>query len=251
MRLLILGGTTEATRLAARLADRTDIAATLSYAGRTEMPASQPIPIRIGGFGGVEGLSRYLTENHIDLLIDATHPFAAQISANAANAARATGTPITVLTRKPWARQEGDDWTEVANNAEAVAALSDAPRRVFLTIGRLGVGDFRAAPQHHYLVRTIDAPEAHDMPPDHQLILARGTFALDEEIALMRDEVIDVLVTKNSGGEATYAKIAAARALHIPVVMVTPPRRPDVPEVYTVDDCMRVIEAHLAASASA
>ncbi len=147
-------------------------------------------------------------------------------------------------------RQDGDHWIEVANNAEAVAALGDRPRRVFLTIGRLGVGDYRVAPQHHYLIRTIDAPDAADMPPDHDLILARGTFALDDEIALMRDHRIDALVTKNSGGEATYAKIAAARTLDIPVVMVTPPRRPDVPEVYTVEDCLRVIEAHLAASAS-
>lgn len=249
MRLLILGGTTEATRLAARLADRADISATLSYAGRTEVPASQPIAVRVGGFGGAEGLARYLADNEIDFLIDATHPFAAQISANAALAAIATNTPILVLTRKPWTRQTGDNWIEVANNAEAVAALGDAPRRVFLTIGRLGVGDFRAASQHQYLIRTIDAPDAADMPPDHKLILARGTFALADEIALMRDEKIDVLVTKNSGGEATYAKIAAARALNIPVVMVTPPRRPDVPEVYTVDDCMRTIEAHLVASA--
>jgi precorrin-6A/cobalt-precorrin-6A reductase len=248
MRLVILGGTTEATRLAARLADRADISATLSYAGRTEVPASQPIPVRVGGFGGAEGLARYLAENKVDLLIDATHPFAARISANAADAARATETSILVLTRKPWTRQASDTWIEVANNAEAVAALGDAPRRVFLTIGRLGVGDFRAAPQHHYLIRTIDAPDRADMPPDHRLILARGTFALDDEIALMRAEKIDVLVTKNSGGDATYAKIAAARALSIPVVMVTPPRRPDVPEVYSTDDCMRVIEGHLSAS---
>lgn len=248
MRLLILGGTTEATRLAGRLADRADIAATLSYAGRTEMPASQPIPVRMGGFGGAEGLARYLTENHIDLLVDATHPFAARISQNAAAAARATGTPILGLTRQPWARQDGDTWIEVANNAEAVAALGDGPRRVFLTIGRLGVGDFRVAPQHHYLIRTIDAPQPHDMPPDHRLILARGTFALEEEIGLMRNERVDMLVTKNSGGEATYAKIAAARALHIPVVVVTPPHRPDLPEVYTVEDCLHAIEAHLASS---
>lgn len=250
MRLLILGGTTEATRLAARLADRADIAATLSYAGRTEAPAGQPIPVRVGGFGGADGLAHYLTENKIDFLIDATHPFAAQISANAALAAKATDTPILVLTRKPWMQQAGDDWIEVADNAQAVTALGDRPRRVFLTIGRLGVGDYRAASQHHYLIRTIDAPDAADMPPDHDLILARGTFALDDEIALMRDHRIDILVTKNSGGDATYAKIAAARTLDIPVVMVTPPRRPDVPEVYTVEDCLRAIEAHLAASAS-
>lgn len=249
MRLLILGGTTEATRLAARLADRADLVATLSYAGRTEVPASQPIPVRIGGFGGAEGLARYLAENKIDFLIDATHPFAAQISANAALAAKAANTPILVLTRKPWMRQDGDQWIEVANNAEAVAALGDTPRRVFLTIGRLGVGDYRVAPQHHYLIRTIDAPDTADMPPRHNLILARGTFTLDDEIALMREHWIDILVTKNSGGDATYAKIAAARALEIPVALVTPPRRPDVPEVYTIDDCLRVIEAHLAASA--
>lgn len=250
MRLLILGGTTEASRLATRLADMDDVAAMLSYAGRTEVPADQPIPVRIGGFGGVEGLSRYLVDNAIDLMIDATHPFAARISDNAARAAAATQVPLVVLTRKPWVRTEGDRWTEVADNSAAIDAIGPAPARIFLTIGRLGVGDFRAAPKHHYLIRTIDAPADADLPANHTLILARGTFDLDAEIGLMRGHGIDVLVTKNSGGAATYAKIAAARALHLPVILIRPPVRPSVPTVYTVDDCLEMIRSHRAASAS-
>lgn len=250
MRLLILGGTTEASRLAAQLARVCDVTATLSYAGRTEVPADQPIPVRIGGFGGAEGLARYLIDNAIDLVIDATHPFAARISDNAARAAAATHTPLVVLTRKPWDRSEGDLWTEVADNSAAIAVIGSKASRVFLTIGRLGVGDFRAAPQHHYLIRTIDAPPDADLPPDHALILARGTFDLDAEIRLMRDHAIDVLVTKNSGGAATYAKIAAARALRVPVILVRPPARPDVPTVYSVEDCLDVVRAHRVASTS-
>lgn len=244
MRILVLGGTTEATRLAERLATRPDIEATLSYAGRTDAPAAQPIPVRIGGFGGAEGLAHYLVEKAIDLVIDATHPFAQRISANAAIAAHATGTPLFVYTRKPWEAVPGDNWTEVADNAGVIAALGPAPRRVFLTIGRLGVGDFRATTQHHYVIRTIDAPDAHDLPASHQLILARGTFTVEAEIALMQTHGIEVLVTKNSGGEATYGKIAAARALHLPVILVTPPHRPEVPQVHSIKACMARISAH-------
>jgi len=244
MRILILGGTTEASRLAAALAGRADIAAVLSYAGRTREPAAQPIPVRVGGFGGAEGLARYLADETIDLIVDATHPFAERISANAATAAAATGTVIVAFTRPPWQRQPGDDWFEVADNAAALAALGPAPRRVFLTIGRLGIGDFRVGPPHHYLIRAIDPPPADDLPADHRLVLARGTFGRDEEIALMRAHAIDVLVTKNSGGEATYAKIAAARELGLPVVLVRPPARPDVPEVHTLAACLDAIAAH-------
>jgi precorrin-6A/cobalt-precorrin-6A reductase len=244
MRILILGGTTEASHLARRLAGRTDIDPVLSYAGRTQEPKPQPIPTRVGGFGGIDGLAAYLIAESIDLMIDATHPFAVQISENAAAAAKRTRTPLFVFSRAPWAPEPGDRWIEVVDNHAAMAALGRGPKRVLLTIGRLGVDDFRAAPQHHYIIRTIDAPDAGHMPPDHRLVLARGPFSLEDELALMRDEAVDILVTKNSGGRSTYAKIEAARTLGLPVIMVTPPARPDVPVIHDLEACLAAIEAH-------
>ncbi|MDR3373843.1 MAG: cobalt-precorrin-6A reductase [Ancalomicrobiaceae bacterium] len=247
MNLLILGGTTEASRLAERLAGHTKIAATLSYAGRTEAPARQPIPIRIGGFGGVDGLVAYLRDHAIDMVVDATHPFAAQMSEHAVAACALTGTALLVFSRAPWQRQEGDRWIEVADNAAAAAALGATPRRVLMTIGRLGLSAFLTAPQHHYLIRTIDPPDDADVPPDHRLLYARGPFTLADELRLMREEAVDIVVTKNSGGAATYAKIAAARDLALPVVIVQPPARADVPTCHDLDACMAVIEAHVSA----
>ena len=233
MRILVLGGTTEASRLAKALAERADIEATLSLAGRTVDPAAQPIPTRIGGFGGVEGLAAYLRDHAIDALVDATHPFAAQISRNAAEAARATGTPIVAFVRPAWTRAPGDDWREVASLEEAAGAIGAAPRRVLLTTGRLGLARCAVAPQHHYVVRTIDPPEAEVLAglPDHVLLFDRGPFDLAAERALMERERIEVVVTKNSGGAATYPKIVAARELGLPVVIQQPPLRPDVPRV--------------------
>ncbi len=244
MRVLILGGTTEASRLAVALSERPEIDAILSYAGRTNDLKAQPIPVRIGGFGGAEGLARYIVDEKIDLLVDATHPFAARISQNAAIASTMTCVPLIAFTRAPWSPVAGDNWIEVADNAAALAALGQTPRRVFLTIGRLGIGDFRDGVAHHYLIRAIDPPPPVDLPPNHDLLLARGIFAIDDEVALMRKHAIDVLVTKNSGGEATYAKIAAARALGLPVVMVTPPKRPDVTEFHDIADVLAAIAAH-------
>ena len=247
MNLLILGGTTEASRLAERLAGHTKIAATLSYAGRTEAPARQPIPIRSGGFGGIDGLVAYLRDKRVDMVVDATHPFAAQMSEHAVVACAQSGTALLVFTRAPWQRREGDCWSEVAGNAAAAAALGATPRRVLMTIGRLGLAAFRAAPQHHYLIRTIDPPGDADLPPNHRLLYARGPFTLADETRLMREETVDVVVTKNSGGEATYAKIAAARELGLPVVIVQPPARADVPTCHDLDACMAVLEAHVPA----
>ena len=242
MRILVLGGTTEASRLARALADRPDIEATLSLAGRTIDPAAQPIPTRVGGFGGAAGLAAWLREHRIDALVDATHPFAAQISRNAAEAARETGTPIVAFVRPPWSREPGDDWIEVADLDEAARALGEAPRRVLLTTGRLGLDHFTASPQHHYLIRTIDHPG--DLPglPDHQLLLDRGPFDLAAERDLMTRERIDIVVTKNSGGAATYPKIVAARELGLPVVIVQPPLRPDVAQVHDVASVFAFLE---------
>lgn len=246
MRILVLGGTTEATRLAKALADRPEIEATLSLAGRTEAPAAQPIPTRIGGFGGAEGLAAWLVEHRIDVLVDATHPFAAQISRNAAEAARATGTPIVAFVRAPWRREPGDDWHEVATLEDAAHAIGATPRRVLLTTGRLGLASFAVAPQHHYVIRTIDPPEPEVLArlPDHVMLYDRGPFDLDAERALMRRERIEVVVTKNSGGAATRPKLVAARELGLPVVIQQPPARPDVPQVHDVESVFAFLAAH-------
>ncbi|MDQ0392501.1 cobalt-precorrin-6A reductase [Labrys monachus] len=229
IQILILGGTSEAAALARLLAGRTDIGAMISLAGRTKNPAPLPIPHRIGGFGGPEGLAAFLAENRVAALVDATHPFADRMSANAVAAARMSGVPLLALRRPAWQAQAGDRWTEVADAEAAVAALGARPRRVFLTTGRLELPAFLAAPQHFYLVRSVDAPEA--LPPLSRLILARGPFAEDDECALMQAEGIEAVVTKNSGGTATYGKIAAARRLGLPVILL---RRPAVAEVETV-----------------
>ena len=226
MRILILGGTTQASELARALAARADVTPLLSLAGRTQNPAATPIPTRIGGFGGAEGLAAFLRDERFDALIDATHPFAAQISANARAAAQQANVPLLVFSRAEWTPGEDDDWTQVADMAQAVAALGEAPRRVFLTQGRLQLAAFAAAPQHFYLVRAIDKPDELALLPNHRFISARGPFTLEGERELMCEERIEILVTKNSGGDATAAKLVAARELKIPVILVArPPAR--------------------------
>lgn len=226
MRVLILGGTTEAASLARQLADDTRFEATLSLAGRTSSPAAQPLPTRVGGFGGVEGLARYLQDEKIEAVVDATHPYAAQMSAHAVAACRRAGLPLASLTRAPWTEQAGDRWQHVSNTESAARVLGDRPRRVFLTIGRQELPAFAITPQHHYLARLIDVPDGERLPPHLVLLQARGPFDLADETALMRDERIDVIVSKNAGGDPTYAKIAAARALGLPVVMIARPEKP-------------------------
>ncbi len=234
MRILVLGGTAEASALAAALARRADIDAVLSLAGRTSNPRPSPLPSRTGGFGGVEGLARWLAEHTIEAVIDATHPFAAIMSGNAAAASELLGLPLLGLRRPPWLAQAGDGWIEVATMAEAVPALGRAPRHVFLTVGRLELAPFAAAPQHAYLVRSIE-PIGDALPaPRVQQLRARGPFDEAAERTLLEREHIEILVTKNSGGSATYAKIAAARALGLPVIVVARPQKPAVTEVATV-----------------
>lgn len=239
-RILILGGTTEARQLAGKLAARASV--TLSLAGRTESPVAQGVPVRTGGFGGADGLADYLRKEPIDLLIDATHPYAAQISANAAQAARVTGVPILALRRPGWEPVEGDRWTEVITSGDAARALGLAPRRVFLALGRQEVAAFEAAPQHHYLVRSVDAIEPKLAVPDASYLLARGPFREAEERALLEKQRIDVVVSKNSGGEATYGKIAAARALGLEVVMIQRPVLPDVPAAESVEALTMMVD---------
>jgi precorrin-6A/cobalt-precorrin-6A reductase len=241
MRVLVLGGTSQASALARALVIRPEIEATLSLAGRTSAPAASPLPTRIGGFGGPEGLAAYLRAHRVDALIDATHPFAARISANAVAAARDARVPLAVLSRPPWRAGPGDDWREVGDMAAAAAALGETPLRVFLTIGRQQVGPFQAAPQHWYLVRSLDPPD--DPPPLWEMRLARPPFLLNEEVALMRERRIDVLVSKNAGGDGR-AKLDAARMLGLPVVMIARPRPSQGEALETVEAALRWIEAH-------
>lgn len=245
-RVLILGGTNEARRLASRIATEPRLDAVISLAGRTQELLEQSLPVRIGGFGGVAGLIRYLVDERIDKVVDATHPFAVRMSSHAWEACAALRVPLIRLSRAPWRPAAGDQWIDVADNEAAVAALGARARRVFLTTGRLGLADFARAPQHFYLVRTIDRPSPSDLPPLHELILARGPFAFDSELALMREARIDILVSKNSGGEATYAKIAAARALAIKVVMIAPPRHERMDVVHDIEQAMALLLARAA-----
>jgi precorrin-6A/cobalt-precorrin-6A reductase len=241
--VLILGGTTEARQLAGRLAERSDLKLTLSLAGRTREPAKQPVPVRVGGFGGAD-----LEGERIELLIDATHPYAAQISRNAAAAAERAGVPILALRRPPWHPVEGDRWREVESVAEAVEALGSAPRRVFLALGRQEVGPFEAAPQHFYLIRSVDPIEPPLAVPQAVYITSRGPFRKADERALLATHRIDAIVAKNSGGAATYGKIAAARALGIEVILVRRPELPDVPVAQTVEQAVEMT-AHVLFSA--
>ena len=245
MRVLVLGGTTEASALVARLAAEPEIAATLSLAGRTTEPRPEPVATRIGGFGGAEGLARWLAENGIAAVIDATHPFAARISANAAEACRVGAVPLLAVRRPAWARQPGDEWREVPTVAACVEALGSAPRRVFLTIGRQEVSAFVRAPQHAYVVRTIE-PVGDALPvPNIVTVSARGPFTLEDETRFMREAAIEVLVTKNSGGAATYPKIEAARRLGLPVVIVARPALPDLPSVEDAAGALLWLKARL------
>ncbi|WP_043360705.1 cobalt-precorrin-6A reductase [Belnapia sp. F-4-1] len=230
-RILILGGTTEARELAGALAG---FDVTLSLAGRTAVPVRQPVPVRVGGFGGVAGLVEHLRSEGVGLLVDATHPYAATISAHAAEAAAIAGVALLALRRPAWRRVERDDWMEVPDGTAAVAALGKASRRVFLALGRQEVAGFVAAPQHDYLIRSVDPIEPKLGVPRAAYLLGRGPFDVAEERAMLETHRIERIVCKNSGGAATYGKIAAARELGIRVVMLARPVLPEVPSVGSV-----------------
>lgn len=244
MKLLILGGTSEASALARALKDDPRFTATLSLAGRTAAPVLPPIPVRIGGFGGASGLARYLREQRIDCLLDATHPFAVRITQNAVEAARETGTPLLLLRRSEWNSVAGDRWTVVADMQTAARALGEIPRRVLLTIGQQDLAPFRNASWHHYVIRSVDPPPPDVLPPSAEIITARGPFAELDEQQLMEQRRIEVLVTKNSGGTATAAKLKAARVLGLPVVMVARPPAPQADSVADVAAALHWLSVH-------
>jgi precorrin-6A/cobalt-precorrin-6A reductase len=248
MKILILGGTAEARALAGALAARKDLAVMMSLAGRTAQPAAQPVPVRSGGFGGADGLARYLRDEQIDALIDATHPYAGIISANAAYAAERTGVPLLALRRPPWTKVASDTWIEVATVEDAVEALGKTPRRVFLALGRKELQPFATAPQHVYLVRSVDPVDPPLAVPHATYIAARGPFTEEEDFALLAHHRIEMIVAKNSGGAATYGKIGAARALRLPVIMLKRPALPDVPSVETVEEVLAWLDHALTLS---
>ncbi|MFH8337153.1 cobalt-precorrin-6A reductase [Streptomyces sp. AM6-12] len=240
--VLVLGGTAEARRLAAALVAHPAHAAgfrvTTSLAGRTARPEAVPGEVRTGGFGGAEGLARWLRAHRVDALVDATHPFAASITAHAARAAAAAGVPAVVLRRPGWRPVPGDRWYDVPSLAAAAEALAGPGGRVFLTTGRLGLAAFAHLTDRHFLVRSVERPDP-PLPPHTEVLLARGPFTVDGERELLRAHRIDVLVTKDSGGEATAAKLTAARELGLPVVVV---RRPALPAgVTAVPDVTAVL----------
>jgi precorrin-6A/cobalt-precorrin-6A reductase len=261
MRVLILGGTMEARQLAERLATRGNLAVTLSLAGRTAAPALPPVPVRVGGFGGAQGLADYLLDQKIDVLIDATHPYAATISMNAAAAAPQARVALLALRRPAWTPIAGDRWIEVGDVAGAVQALGDMPRCVFLALGRKEITPFADAPQHSYLVRSVEPVTPPLMVPHAVYITARGPFAEADERALFERHCIETIVAKNSGGPATYGKIAAARALSLPVILLRRPppypppqagegREGEGAAVETVDDAVAWLD-HVSAPATA
>jgi precorrin-6A/cobalt-precorrin-6A reductase len=239
LRVLILGGTADANRLAAAVANNPRIKAILSYAGRTENPRPPPISWRVGGFGGIDGMAHYLRAENIARVVDATHPFAAQISAHAVAACAIAAVPLLALERPVWPRAAGDRWIEVDDSEAAADALGAAPRRVFLGIGRQYLETFAAHPQHSYLVRLVDTPRAPLPLRDAEVIVARGPFDRAGDRAMLADYRADIVVARNAGGDAASAKIVAARDLALPVVMVRRPLIPARQKVETVAEVLR------------
>ena len=235
-RALILGGTADASLLAAEIA-RARIDAVYSYGGRTRAPADQPLPTRVGGFGGVSGLADYIRRERITHVIDATHPFAAEMSRHAVQACAQTGTPLIALERAPWAKAPGDNWIEVADVTAAAAALPESPANVFLAIGRQHIAPFAAKPQHVYTLRFVDPPEA-PLPLAADVIVSRGPFTFDGELETMRARGIAWIVARNSGGDGARAKIDAARMLGLPVIMIARPKLPERLRVESVAEIM-------------
>ena len=241
-KVLILGGTAEAVALAGRLSDA-GFAVTTALAGRTRNPVRPAGALLVGGFGGAAGLAQALAEGSFDALVDATHPFAARISAHAAEAAASARVPCVHLVRPPWLPQAGDRWLEVDGIEDAPGALPPADDGcVFLATGRQGLDAFRNRPDLSFLVRLVDPPAPPIDLPATEVILARGPFSLSDELALFRERRVGAVVSKNSGGPGAYAKIEAARALGLPVVMIRRPEPPLGPVTDSVDGAARWLD---------
>jgi precorrin-6A/cobalt-precorrin-6A reductase len=244
-RLLILGGTGDAVQLAAQTVNIPELETITALAGRTSQPGAVAGAIRMGGFGGETGLAEYLQTMAIDLLIDATHPFAAQISWHAARAAARVGIPRSILIRSEWVRSSQDNWIEVESIEQAVTAIPATAQRIFLTIGRQQLAPFASLTDRWCLMRSIDPPSAEIILPPGKLLLDRGPFNLAQERQLLRDYQIQAIVSKNSGGEATYAKIIAAREWGIPVVIIQRPSAPSGDRVEQVSDAISWLQDRL------
>ena len=252
--VLILGGTTEASALCRLLEHAPAFTPTLSLAGVTKNPHLPACAVRLGGFGGVAGLERWLRDNAIQAVIDATHPFAATMSQNVAKACAALALPLLRLERPAWRPTPEDRWHSVPSLTAAARLLADpagyGQRRlhVFLTTGRKEVAPFRAAPRHSYLIRSIEPPDPASLPPHSTCLSARGPFDDAAELAVMQTHRIDLLITKNSGGAATCAKLNAARILRCPVLLVERPPHPACLRVETPEDAMAWLQNHQTAS---
>lgn len=241
MRALILGGTAEARELA-RLMMGQGWWVTSSLAGRVANPHLPVGEVRIGGFGGPAGMARWIFENGVEVIIDATHPFAERISTSAAEASRATGIPLICLHRPAWTPTTGDRWIPVASMSEAATVVARDYHHIFLTIGRQPLSHFASDPHNLYVIRCVEKPSA-PLPPRYRLILSRGPFDIASEKELMVGNQIDALVTKNSGGEMTAAKLEAARSLGIPVVMVERPSLPAGSRAFVVHNPVEALRA--------
>lgn len=203
-----------------------------------ERPRAQPIPVRTGGFGGPDGLARWLQAHGITHLIDATHPFAAQMSRNAMLAAGIAGIEHIALTRPAWTAEPGDRWMHVPDIAAAVTALAGPPRRIMLAIGRMHLAEFAVRPQHHYLLRLVDEPAEPPPLPDHTVIVDRGPFIAAGDRQLMQTHRVGLVVSKNAGGDGARSKLIAARTLGLPVLMIDRPALPPRTEVTTVQEVL-------------
>ncbi len=245
-KLLILGGTGDAVQLATQ-ADVLGFAVISSLAGRTQQSGNTVITsagaVRVGGFGGVSGLTAYLQQQNINLLIDATHPFAQQISWNAAAAADLCGVPRLLFNRPEWEPVNGDRWLLVSNHVEAAALLPGLAQRIFLTIGKQELYSYAHLSDLWFLMRSIDPPST-PLPPG-EIILAKGPFVLTAEKNLLLQYQIEIIVSKNSGGNSTYAKITAARELGLPIIMIQRPALPAGAQVTTLADAVLWLEQYL------
>ncbi len=246
LKLLLLGGTSEASRFAKDVARMPGVATVLSLAGRTNQAAPSPVPVRIGGFGGIDGLADYLLRENVDVVVDATHPFAAQISSNAIAACANANVPLLAIERPPWARNDRDTWSEHATAEDAIAALPEVPTTVFSALGRSAIPLLCARPQHHYVIRIVDPIAPPPELSDAVVISARGPFRAEDDIALFREHRIARVLAKNAGGDAAYAKIEAARQLQLPVHMVERPTIAQRLAVRTSDDALAWIAHHQA-----